>query len=159
MTQSNFERMIQLADDVFATKQDPNQLDVDELVIERLLQIDPNSVREFDDGNGPVAWLILIPSTNELMQQFVKKEISEKELFLKTEIGENYESVYLCSGLVLPEYRRKGITKELAMNAMAEIRKRHEIKSLVAWPFTEEGNLASEDLARSLALPLLKRQS
>lgn len=159
MEQSNFERMIQLADDVFATKQDPDQLDVNEQVIERLLMIHPSSVSEYDDGNGPVAWLILIPSTDKLMLQFLKKELSEKELFLKTKIGENYDSVYLCSGLVLPEYRRKGITRKLAVNALAEIRKKHDIKSLVAWPFTDEGRLASENLAKSLALPLLIRQS
>ncbi|MEX1188719.1 MAG: GNAT family N-acetyltransferase [Bacteroidia bacterium] len=159
MEQTNFERMIQLAEDVFATKDDPDQLDVNEQVIERLLMIHPNSVSEYDDGNGPVAWLILIPSTKELMNQFFNKEISEKVLFLKTKIGEKYDSVYLCSGLVLPEYRRKGITKELAKKALAEIRKQHEIKSLVAWPFTKEGNLASEDLARYLGLPLLLRQS
>jgi hypothetical protein len=157
MKPSNFERMIQLADDVFATKQDPDQLDVNEQVIERLLRIHPNSVSEYDDGNGPVAWLILIPSTDKLMQQFLKKELSEKELFLKTKIGESYDSVYLCSGLVLPEYRRKGITRKLAVNALAEIRKKHDVKSLVAWPFTDEGRLASENLAKSLALPLLIR--
>lgn len=159
MELSNFERMLALADEVFATKHDPNQLDVDEAVIERLFKIHPYSMNEFDDGEGPVAWLVLIPSTNELMQQFIMHQISEKELFDKTEIGGNFESVYLCSALVLPEYRRKGIIKDLAMKAMAEVQKQHKITSLVAWPFSEEGNLASEELASTLGLPLRKRQS
>jgi hypothetical protein len=37
MGKSNFERMLQLADEVFATKNDPNQLDVNEEVMEHLI--------------------------------------------------------------------------------------------------------------------------
>ena len=55
MALSNFERMIQLAEDVFDSRSDPDQLSVDESVIKRLQSIHPATVTEFDDGNGPVA--------------------------------------------------------------------------------------------------------
>lgn len=54
MAVSNFERMIQLAEDTFATKNDPDQLDVNQDVIERLQKIHPSTVSEYND-NGPVA--------------------------------------------------------------------------------------------------------
>ena len=38
MNKSNFQRMIELAENIFATKNDPNQLDVNEEVIEHLLK-------------------------------------------------------------------------------------------------------------------------
>jgi ribosomal protein S18 acetylase RimI-like enzyme len=151
---TNFERMIALAAEVFNTKADGNQLDVDQDVLARLAEIHPASVGEYDDGNGPVAWVILIPTTTALMNSFLRKEISEKQLYEQTPIGEKYETIYLCSAMVLPEFRRKGIAKKLAMDAIAEIRKDHDIKTLFTWPFTPEGKLTAEDLAKSTALDL-----
>ena len=157
MPLSNFERMIQLADEVFATKTDPNQLDISEAVIERLHRLHPATVSEFDDGNGPVAWVLLIPTTLDLMNQFLDGRISEKELFELTPPDITYEALYLCSALVLEEFRRKGIAKQLALNAIESIRKDHPLKALFVWPFSKEGDLASDALARLSSLPLHKR--
>jgi hypothetical protein len=157
MSLSNFERMIQLADEVFAVKNDPDQLDVNQEVINRLLTIHPATVSEFDDGNGPVAWLLLIPTTLELMNRFLKCEISEKELFELTRPGSTYDALYLCSALVLEEYRRKGIIKRLAINAIEDIRKMNPLKAVFVWAFSNEGSLASEAIAVSTGLHLHKR--
>jgi len=154
---SNFERMIQLAENVFASKSDPNQLDVNEKVIERLKKIHPATVSEFDDGKGPVAWLILIPTTLELMHKFLEKKISEKELFEQIKPGIKYDALYLCSAMVLEEFRRKGIAKQLALKAFESISKDHPIKALFVWSFSKEGDLGSEALASFTKLPLYKR--
>jgi len=157
MTLSNYERMIQLAEDVFAVKSDPEQLDVDQEVLERLQRIHPATVSEQDDGNGPVAWVLLIPTTFELMNRFLNHEISEKELFTLTPEDSVYEALYLCSALVLEEYRRKGIAKQLSLNAIANIRKDHPLKALFVWTFSKEGDLGAETIARLSSLPLYKR--
>lgn len=156
---TNFERMIQLAEEVFATKNDLDQLDVNQEVIERLHKMHPSTLSEYDDGNGPVAWILLIPTTTELMNRFLESEISEKELFDLTPLETTYEALYLCSAMVLEEYRRKGITKRLALEAIQNIRKDHPLKSLFVWPFSREGDLASETLARLVSLPLYKRSA
>jgi hypothetical protein len=157
MPQSNFERMIQLAEDVFAVKNDPNQLDVNQEVIEKLQKIHPSTVSEHNDGNGPVAWVLLIPTTTELMNKFLENKFSEKELFELTPINAKYEALYLCSALVLEEYRRKGITKRLVLAAIENIRKDHPLKALFVWPFSKEGGQAAETIARLTSLPLFKR--
>ena len=157
MSSPNFERMIQLAEEVFSVKNDPNQLDVNPAVLERLQKIHPATVAEYDDGNGPVAWILLIPTTLELMHQFIEKKISEKELFDLTPLNTKYEALYLCSALVLEEYRRKGIAKRLTMEAIENIRKDHPLKALFVWPFSKEGNLGAAEVARLTSLPLYKR--
>ena len=157
MSLSNLQRMIQLADQVFATKNDPSQLDVNQEVIEHLQRIHPATVSEFDDGNGPVAWVLLIPTTLDLMNRFLENKISEKELFELTPFDSTFEAVYLCSALVLEEYRRKGIAKQLALNAIESMRKDHPLKSLFVWAFSKEGDLGSETIARLISLPLYKR--
>lgn len=150
--------MIQLADDVFAVKSDPSQLDVNQDVLERLQKLHPATISAYDDGNGPVAWVLLIPTALDLMNRFLENEISEKELFDLTPLDTTYESIYLCSALVLEEYRRKGITKQLALNAIENIRKTHPLKAAFVWAFSPEGDLAAEAIARLAGLPLYKRE-
>lgn len=158
MAISNFERLIKLADEVFAVKSDPSQLDGNQYVLERLHKIHPATVSEYDDGNGPVAWILLIPTTIELMNRFIKSEISEKELFELTSLNAKFEAIYLCSALVLEEYRRKGITKQLCINAIENISKEHPLKAAFVWAFSPEGDLAAENIARLAGLPLFKRE-
>lgn len=156
MPLSNLERMIRLAEEVFSVKNDPNQLDVNPAVLERLKQIHPATLSEYDDDNGPVAWILLIPTTLELMNRFIENKISEKELFDLTPLNTKYEALYLCSALVLQEYRRKGIAKRLTMEAIDNIRKDHPIKALFVWTFSKEGDLGAAEIARLTSLPLYK---
>ncbi len=149
--------MIQLADEVFATKSDPNQLDINEEVLDHLRKIHPATVSEYDDGNGPVAWILLIPTTTELMNQFIEGTISEKELYEVTPLNTKYDALYLCSAMVLEEYRRKGIAKQLTLKAVEAIRKNHPIKSLFVWTFSNEGLIGAAALARETSLPLRQR--
>jgi len=157
MPLSNFERMMQLADEVFATKNDPDQLDVNQDVIERLLRIHPATVSEQDDGNGPVAWVLVIPTTTGLMNRFLGYKLSEKELFDLTPTGIKYDALYLCSALVLNEYRRQGIVKRLTLKAIESIKKDHPVKSLFVWAFSQEGDKAADSIAAQASLPLKKR--
>jgi GNAT superfamily N-acetyltransferase len=158
MTLSNFERMIKLADEVFAVKSDPSQLDVNQEVIARLQEINPATISEYNEGNGPVAWVLLIPTTLDLMNRFLQTEISEKELFDLTLLNKSYDALYLCSALVLEEHRRKGITKQLALRAIEKIQKDHPLKALFVWAFSKEGDLAAEKIAQIAGLPLYKRE-
>jgi len=149
--------MIRLADEVFATKNDPDQLDVNEEVIEQLKKIHPATVSEYNDGNGPVAWIILLPTTLDLMNRFLENKITEKELYSLTPLNVLYEALYLCSALVLKEFRRKGIAKHLTLKAIEHISHDHPLKSLFIWPFSKEGDSGAETVARMTSLPLHRK--
>ncbi len=156
MSESNYEIMIQLAELVFDTKSNPDQLDVDEKVIERLLRIHPSTVSEYDDGNGPVVWILVLPTTSVLMKLFLSREISEKELFYTTPIEANFDAIYLCSAMVLEEYRGKGLARKMTLEAVENIRKDHPIKDLFVWAFSKEGDGLAERIAQLASLPLSK---
>jgi len=157
MSLSNFERMIQLAEDVFNVRTDSSQLNVDDKVIDRLLKIHPDTMSEFDDGKGPVIWILLIPTTTELMNQFLENTITEKELYELTPLNTTYTSLYLCSALVLEEFRGKGMAKKLTIQAIENIRKNHPIESLFVWPFSKEGEWLAEKVSAITQLPLRKK--
>jgi ribosomal protein S18 acetylase RimI-like enzyme len=157
MPSTNFERMIQLAVETFAAHNDPEQLDVNDEVIRKLERIHPAAVSERTDGDGPVAWGLMIPTTTALMNQFVAGEISEGELLDKTPLDKKYDALYLCSAMVLPEYRRKGLAKQMAIDAIRRIRAEHPVKNLFTWNFSKEGAILAESISRHESLPLLKR--
>ena len=155
----NLNRMIALADSFFDVRHDPEQLQVDQNVLEKLNTIDPNTLSEEIDGDGPVVWILLIPTTSDVMHRFLKNEITENQLFEETESGQNYEALYLCSALVLEEFRHKGLARNLSLHAINAIRKKYPIRYLYVWAFSEEGKQLSIRLSGETGLPLLSREN
>jgi GNAT superfamily N-acetyltransferase len=154
---SNLDRMIRLADEVFAAKNDPAQFAVDEEVMDRLRSIHPRSLNQKENEDGPVAWVLVFPTTHELMQQFLRKDIGEKELLDRTPLHARYDALYLCSALVLPEFRRRGLARTLVLDAARAIMQDHPIDTLFVWSFTAEGNQLAGRIAGELSLPLFER--
>jgi len=101
--------------------------------------------------------VLLIPTTATLMNEFLFHKISEKQLFEQTPLLIQYDALYLCSASTLEEYRGKGITKKMTLDAIEKIRKDHPIKTLFVWPFTKEGEMLAEKLAQAANLPLKKK--
>jgi ribosomal protein S18 acetylase RimI-like enzyme len=157
--QTNFERLIQLAEETFSTRRDPSQITVNEAVMEQLRRIHPASLSEETNSEGPVAWMLVFPTTNDLMKLFVKREISELALLDRTPVDREYSAIYLCSALVLEESRRKGIARKLMCEAISSIARDHPIQSLFSWPFSEEGSMLANSVARTIGLPLIERTS
>jgi hypothetical protein len=157
MSKSNFERMIALSDEVFSSRTDPDQLNVNEKVMEHLQLIHPDTISEHDNGEGPVCWILCIPTTIDLMNQFVNKEISERELYELTPLNCKYEALYLCSALLLEEFRGKGIAQSIALKAIENIKMNHPIKALFFWSFSKEGEKLAEKISGLIGLPLYRR--
>lgn len=149
--------MIQLAEDFFAVKNDPSQISVNKRVMRRLNHIHPETITEKSTSKGPIAWILIIPTTQILMERFIAKNINERELYKKTPLHVKYDSIYLCSALVLPEYRGRGLAKRLMTKAIKSIQKDHPIKSLFYWAFSSEGKKLAASVARELSLPLFRR--
>lgn len=159
MISENLKRMIELADKVFSVKDDPAQLNVTPEVMDKLKLLHPSCISDMDYGEGPVAWLLLIPTTKEIMQKFVSGQINENELFEETKPGMKFDAIYLCSALVLEEYRRKGIIKQLALESISNIRKDYPIKYLFSWPFSEEGRKTAENISELIRLNLINKKT
>jgi hypothetical protein len=157
MALSNYERIIQLADEVFSSRTDPDQLSIDENVMEHLQLIHPDTMSEYDNGNGPVCWILCIPTTLDLMTKFIQQKISEKELYELTPLNTKYEAIYLCSALLLEEFRGKGIAQRLGFKAIENIMADHSIKALFFWAFSKEGEKLAKKASDLMGLPLYKR--
>lgn len=157
MAKDNLARMIRLADEIFDAAHDPRQIPINERVLERLSKIHPSSVAEQSTREGPVAWILVLPTTRRLMDLFLAGAITEREMLRRTRAGGTYEAAYLCSALVLPEYRGKGLATRLTVRSIRAIRKDHPIEALFYWPFSTGGEKLAEAIARKTHLPLYKK--
>ncbi len=149
--------MIRFAEEFFDVRNDPAQISVDRKVIARLQNIHPSTMTEKRTKDGPVAWILVIPTTKILMKEFIERKITERELLKRTRAGGTYEAIYLCSALVLPEYQRKGLAKRMFIKAVKAIRRRHPISALFYWAFSLAGQKLAQSVAKEIGLPLFKR--
>ena len=155
----NLSRMIKLADEFFEAKSDPTQISVNGETMARLQAIHPATMTQRGNRKGPIAWSMVIPTTVELMKQFTSKKINEKELLYNTPLRVKYNALYLCSALVLPEYRGKGVAKRLVVKAVKAIRKKNPIECFFYWEFSVEGKRLAAAIAKEFSLPLYKRKA
>jgi hypothetical protein len=154
----NFKRMMALVTEFFDARNDPDQISVTPDEQKKLHDIHPATLSELANEDGPIVWILLVPTTNDIMQQFLSEAISEKQLLQETPTGASYDAIYLCSASVLPELQRKGLAKQVSLEAIAAIRKDHPIKSLFYWPFSGAGKALARSLARETGMELRERQ-
>ncbi len=155
---SNFERLIRLAEETFDARNDPDQLNMTDADRAQLARLHPATLSQQADANGPIAWMLLFPTTRPLMESFLREDIGETQLLHDTPLDTHYDAVYICSALVLEEYRRQGISLRLAVDAIRRIMADHPVQTLFIWAFTEAGDRLADAIAAAVGLPLLRRK-
>ncbi len=155
---NNFERMLELVTEFFDARNDPDQVSVTVEERDRLFAIHHATLSEMANADGPMVWILLIPTTAATMNRFLSGAISERQLLEETQPGETYDAIYLCSASVLPEFQRKGLAKKVTVDAINSIMQDHPIKDLYYWPFSEEGRAAANAVAREVGLPVHEKK-
>jgi len=152
--EKNLLHMIELVNACFGNQEDPEQLAVDEEVKARLGRIHPRCMGEERREEGPIAWTLVIPSTQALMESFLAGEISERAFYEATPEQGPYGAIYLCSALVHTEFRHQGIARRLLEDSLRAILAQHPVQTLFFWTFSEAGQALAQTLATAFALPL-----
>ena len=153
----NEARMYDLIEDVFNTGNDPTQLGFNESDIEKLIALSPHTLQEASNEDGPYAWVSVFPTSLFLMDQFVMGLIDERQLFDRTTVETPKEVVYLCSAIVLPEFRSQGIALKLTVQAVEALKLAFPIRAALVWPFSDNGFRLAERAAETCGLTLQVR--
>lgn len=133
-------RMNQIAEEIFGTHEDPNQIQIKRESAEKLDSLTKDwLVYELDKSENPISWIVVVPTTKEIAEKFLHKEITERQLLEMTSPQKEYSALYLCSAITVPEHRRQGLAEKLLKEAINKIPKTNNC-ILFAWPFSEEGN-------------------
>ena len=148
------EEMRAIAEKYFDTKDDPEQIPINKASADKLMRLDPHSVTyRLVDGH-PVSWVIVLPTTRALAQDFVAGKINEHELFDLTEPQKIYDALYFCSAFTIPQYRRQGLAEELNLEAYKNIPHTKDCYCC-CWPFSPEGKRLAQDKAKKWGIDLI----
>lgn len=155
MDQKILEKTMRIAEQFFGTEKDPDQMPINLESFYKIQKLHPKTIMVKLDGSGePISWIVVLPTSKELMHKFLDSAVTERELLDMSQQQERYEALYLCAAFTIPEHRRKGLTTELFKEAMNSIPLTDDFQ-LFAWPFSEEGKQVIEKLRSVLGKEIL----
>lgn len=138
-------RGMEIAGEIFPASVGPDQMQATEENFQKLKSLNPNSIL-YDIRDGEIAgWAVVVPTSRELMEKFVNREIGEQAVLDLAEKQDSYPALYVCAAAVVPAYRRRGVAMNLVQEAIARmpLEPRHE---LYAWTTSPEGVALIEKL-------------
>ena len=150
-----------MMNEYFKTDDDPEQatINMDNIKWVQENIIDCGDVIKF---NGEIIGnTFILPCNKELMNKFLFKEINENQLFeeIKKKINyNNFDTIYLCSSFIKPEYRGKGLAIQGRIKSIKKIIGKRKIKPILfydAW--TPEGDKSCKKVAEILGFEIKKR--
>ena len=150
------EKTLAIAEQFFGSQEHPDYIPITKESAQKFERLNPNfMVYKLKDGE-PISWILVLPTSLNLMNQFIKGDINERQLLDLTQPETKYEALYLCSAFTVPEYRRHGYVLEMFKEAIEKI-SHTENFTLFAWPVTQEGKELSIKLESILGHKILLR--
>lgn len=157
MNHEVFEKVLKISEEFFGTGTDPDQMPVTKETADTLFSIHHDTVLyKFDESGNPIAWSVIVPTSVEVMNKFLNKEISEKELLAIAAQEKRFDALYLCAVFVLPEYRRQGYAKQLLLDGVTKISNGRQLP-LYCWIYSDEGKRLIHALAQEFGREIVSR--
>lgn len=150
---------LQIAEEYYGTTIDQGQIPINKNSFAKLHLYNPDTILYESDKDGKVlGWSVAFPTTTELMDKFLDKKITEKELFDQTDFSTQIDAIYLCSTFVLPENRHRGLAKQLLLEAIRRLSKTGKEK-LFAWTYSQDGGYLIKSLEKYLSRKIRTRNN
>lgn len=151
-----------LAEKYFGAEDDETQMGTSYENSKWLYKHIPESINIIKINNKRVGFTFLLPCTRKDMHDFISKEINERQLWERVKKNKrlkNFDSIYLCSAFVLPEYRRKGLALKTSKVHINHLVKKCKNKvSLFYWNWSKEGEKLALRLAKDLKIKTHSRK-
>jgi len=154
MDERILEKTLDIAEQFFGSQEHPDYIPITRESDQKFERINPNfMVYKLKDGE-PISWILVLPTSLDLMNKFIKGDINERQLLDLTKPEEKFEALYLCSAFTVPEYRKQGYVIEMFKGVVKTIPLKDNF-SLFAWPVTKEGRKLTEKLESVLGHKIL----
>lgn len=147
-TEKDLEKICEIAENVFGTAEDPDQVDANLENSLKLRSVDSHSILVEKEGDTLVGWAVAMPSSLENMRAFLNEDISERSLFDLSVETVKHEALYLMAVIVLPEFRRRGVGKRVITKQLDYFLEKYpSISQVYAWPWSEGGEALIQSLS------------
>ena len=139
-TTKDLEKMNVVAKELFHTEDDNTQASPTMYNSLQIIGKEKHNFISINDNTGqPIAWSVVVPTSFEVMDKFLNKKITEKELLEISSIDNKFEALYLMAVVVQPDYRKKGIAKFLFGTQIKYFKNKYDINHFYSWYLSEEG--------------------
>ncbi len=156
MNTKALEKILKVSEEFFGTQTDPDQIVISTESANKLFSIHPDTILYKFNGEDPIAWSTIVPTSVDTMNKFVSKEISERELLEIAVKEKKFEALYLCGIFVLPEFRGKGFGKELSLKGISILSFGKKVP-LYAWTLSNEGEDLIKLVSKELDTEIINR--
>ena len=150
-----------LVEEHFQTAEDEEQAPV---TLDQVLWIEkniPECLNVIKDGSAVIGETFMFPATRALMEQFLRKEINEKQLMTACRehvTYKNADALYLASAIVLPAYRRQGLALQAFLLSITKAQTcMQHTPALFCWVYSPEGAKLAQKIAQQSGLTLHMR--
>lgn len=158
MDQNALKQIFRLAEDVFGTTTDPDQIPPTPEYRAKIDRLHPESTAyRVDDSGNIVGFVFVVPTTKEIMERFLKGEITERAILDLTQPRATYSALYLCAAYVNPQHRRQGLATAMFREVLGKLPLSSDA-TLFYWPFTEEGEQLARAVTQKTRHKLLQRE-
>lgn len=152
-------RTMEVAEEFFGTQNDPSQIPINFDSYNKLIKLWPGAFAyELGIKGEPISWAVVIPTSHDLMNKFLKKEISEKQLLEHSAPAKIYDCLYLCSAFTLPDFRCKGLALKLLLQLIKAAPLTPDA-ALFAWPTINEGENILKRIEEITRQEVLRRRA
>ncbi|GEM_PF-4072437 len=156
---SDLDATSEIAEEYFETKKDQDQVSPSEELKNWIYKNCRDYLNVIRDGEKIIGYSFRIPTSVDLMNSFLRKEINEKQLFEKV-MNQDFpkipQAIYLCSTIIKESYRGKGLAFEGSIKILEKFKKDKPV--LFSWPFNESGKNLDKKISKISGLKLLIRQ-
>ena len=132
-----------MSEEFFKMKTDPNQIPATPENVTWVRKNIPNCVNVIRKNGKLAGFTFLIPTTKKTMDAFIKKKITEKQLFEKTKKEfkkmTNVEAIYLCAAIIAPKHQKKGLATTGYLKSIATLKNKHVKPTIYFEAWTLEG--------------------
>jgi hypothetical protein len=143
-----------VAVELFGTDDDPDQAQPTLHNALSLINLEKNNFLCIKDENKVIAWSVVLPTSIKNMTSFLSNRMTEKDLFLDSINNPKFESLYLMSVIVLPEYRKKGLGSKLLTQQINYFKNNFSINNFYAMILSNEGSKLLEKLIEDLKIKI-----
>ena len=157
------DEVMALAEEYFKTESDSEQAKVNNENKNWIHNNIPECIDVIKDKEKIIGFTLIFPCKQETMSLFLNEKINEDELLelIKKELNyKEFDSIYLCQALIIPEYRRKGLAMKGLIKSIEKIISFSKNKKpvLFYWPFSNEGKKLAEKISEKTGLKLKYRR-
>lgn len=160
ISEKDFWDVCKLHFEEFNVDKDLEQIQSESISWERLINCECEQECIIKESERVLGSSYIILTSNELADKFLSAEINENDLLLNSRKIKKFDCIYLCSAIILPEFRNKGFifesSKRVIANSIEEFGM--QFPKLFYWPFSNIGEKLSKKIANYFKFEILKKE-